>query len=369
MSSASSSLLRVDNLRITFLVDNSIEWFTKFPPGFSSELSQHLTKHSPPIDDITGVPFVDLENYCCGAHGFSALIETQVEGSEPHTILFDTGPDSKSIIRNVESMQVKMDVIERIILSHWHGDHSGGLLSFLRYRKNKNPDVRTISVDLHPDRPIARGIAPPPGDKVIGRLPEEPTFDEIKELGATVELHAEPHVVAGNTVYVSGEIPRITEFEQGLLGGMRWRPNESTSSESGSGAWTSEPHIMDERYAAIDVLGKGLVIFSACSHAGIVNVITDAVKTFQRPIHMVIGGLHLGGPELASRIPPTIDFLSNRLRPSPTYVLPMHCSGFAAKVALEAALGEGCVPAGVGISVHVKGDAKTDTRLFAPVIV
>ncbi|KAL5486078.1 hypothetical protein ACEPAI_7122 [Sanghuangporus weigelae] len=41
-----------------------------------------------------------------GAHGFSALIETQVEGSEPHTILFDTGPDSKSIIRNVESMQV-----------------------------------------------------------------------------------------------------------------------------------------------------------------------------------------------------------------------------------------------------------------------
>ena len=61
---------------------------------------------------------------------------------------------------------------------------------------------------------------------------------------------------------------------------------------------------MDERYAAIDVAGKGLVIFSAyvsrgmisppsfnshhrCSHAGIVNVVKDAVKIFGRPIYMV----------------------------------------------------------------------------------
>ncbi|EJD02992.1 uncharacterized protein FOMMEDRAFT_108055 [Fomitiporia mediterranea MF3/22] len=367
MSDAVRALLRVDSLKITFLVDNSIEWFTKLPPGFSSELSQHLTKHSPPVDKVTGVPFVDLENYCCGAHGFAALIETQVEGSEPHTVLFDTGPDSKSLIRNIESMKVPVNQIERIILSHWHGDHSGGLLSFLRYRNEKaktTSNTIPISVDLHPDRPVARGIAPPPGDKVVGRLPEEPTFDEIDALGAEVDLHAEPHVVAGNTLYVSGEIPRVTEFEQGLIGGMRW-----VRSGSGEGAWTEEPHIMDERYAAIDVLGKGLVIFSACSHAGIVNVVADAVKTFRRPIHMIIGGLHLGGPELASRIPPTVNFLSQRLRPVPTYILPMHCSGFAAKIALEAAFGEGCVPAGVGISIFVKGDAEMDQRLFPPVIV
>ena len=45
--------------------------------------------------------------------------------------------------------------------------------------------------------------------------------------------------------------------------------------------------IMDERYVAVDVLGKGLVIFSACSHAGIVNVVRDAIAEFSRPIHMV----------------------------------------------------------------------------------
>lgn len=42
--------------------------------------------------------------------------------------------------------------------------------------------------------------------------------------------------------------------------------------------------IVDERYAAVDVAGKGLVIFSSCSHAGICNVIADAQKRLQKPI-------------------------------------------------------------------------------------
>jgi metal-dependent hydrolase (beta-lactamase superfamily II) len=46
---------------------------------------------------------------------------------------------------------------------------------------------------------------------------------------------------------------------------------------------------MDERYAAVDVLGKGLVLFSSCSHAGICNVVTDAMERFQRPVYMVSG--------------------------------------------------------------------------------
>ncbi|KZP32912.1 hypothetical protein FIBSPDRAFT_721887, partial [Athelia psychrophila] len=158
------------------------------------------------------------------------------------------------------------------------------------------------------------------------------------------------------TVWVSGEIPRITEFEGGLLGGVRWFETEN----GGKGGWKSEEHIMDERYACIDVAGKGLVIFSACSHAGIVNVIKDAIATFSRPI---IGGLHLAGPELAYRIKPTADFFSTQMRPSPTYVLPMHCSGFNCKIALQEALGEACVPAGVGMKVTVDGNRLLDERL------
>ncbi|PIL34019.1 hypothetical protein GSI_03727 [Ganoderma sinense ZZ0214-1] len=334
---------------------------TKLPPGFIHEVPQHLARPDVPQDPRTGVPIVDLENYCCGAHGFSALIQTETEGSPPHYTLFDTGPDSRSIIRNIEALKPPIELIERVVLSHWHSDHSGGLLAFLRHRRAHAPNAAPLVADLHPDRPIARGIVPPHVGKVVGRIPADPEFAQIAELGGVVETHAEGHAIAGDTVWVSGEIPRVTHFEGGLPGAVRWV--ESAGDGNGKGEWVKEEDIMDERYAAIDVVGKGLVIFSACSHAGIVNVVKDAVDRFSRPIYMIVGGLHLAGSDLIERIPPTVDFLANKLRPSPTYVLPMHCSGFAAKVALEEAFGEGCVPAGVGHKVIVEGSPEAENMM------
>ncbi|KAF8444732.1 hypothetical protein L210DRAFT_3530867, partial [Boletus edulis BED1] len=81
-------------------------------------------------------------------------------------------------------MQTPVDDVETVILSHWHSDHSGGMLSFLGMRI---PSARPCSVDLHPDRPEARGIAVPPTfDTVIGRLPDDPTFEQIENAGGKV---------------------------------------------------------------------------------------------------------------------------------------------------------------------------------------
>ena len=127
--------------------------------------------------------------------------------------------------------------VSRVVLSHWHADHSGGIAAFLRLRRDAaaaGADAGSCVVDLHPDRPIARGIAP--GGKILCRLPPDPTFAELEELGAVVEASREGHAVAGGTVYVSGEIPRVVEFEKGLIGGVRWLPQEETN-EYG---WTSE---------------------------------------------------------------------------------------------------------------------------------
>ncbi|THH32304.1 hypothetical protein EUX98_g1875 [Antrodiella citrinella] len=255
----------VDKLTITFLVDNNIEWFTKLPPGFSHEIKIHLGEHEPAINPVTGVPVLEFEKYSLttlsGAHGFSALIETEVKGSEPELTLFDTGPESLSIARNIAAMHVPVERISRIILSHWHSDHSGGILSFLRIRQSA-PNVdpaKPCVVDLHPDRPIARGIAPGGLDKVIGQLATDPRFEEIEQLAGVVEMHPEAHAVAQGTVYVSGEIPRVTPWEQGVLGAVRWFGDEGSK----KGQWVSEEQVMDERYALVDVKGKGLVIFSA----------------------------------------------------------------------------------------------------------
>ena len=111
---------------------------------------------------------------------------------------------------------------------------------------------------------------------MIARLPSDPSFELIEKAGAKVETSKEGHAVSNGTVWVSGEIPRVTEYETGLLGGVRWFKSEN----NGQGGWLKEEvisllafyfgyvlierqHIMDERYACIDVAGKGLVIFSA----------------------------------------------------------------------------------------------------------
>jgi 7,8-dihydropterin-6-yl-methyl-4-(beta-D-ribofuranosyl)aminobenzene 5'-phosphate synthase len=69
---------------------------------------------------------------------------------------------------------------------------------------------------------------------VIARLPADPTFELIKEAGGTVEVNGDSHTVADSTIFVSGEIPRVTDFEGGILGGMRWIEGD------GPGMWISE---------------------------------------------------------------------------------------------------------------------------------
>ncbi|KAF8444695.1 hypothetical protein L210DRAFT_3731696 [Boletus edulis BED1] len=69
-----------------------------------------------------------------------------------------------------------------------------------------------------------RAAVPPTLDTVIGRLPDDPTFEQIENAGGKVRTSRDGHTVAEGTVYVSGEIPRaLTPYEGGLLGGMRFR--------------------------------------------------------------------------------------------------------------------------------------------------
>jgi 7,8-dihydropterin-6-yl-methyl-4-(beta-D-ribofuranosyl)aminobenzene 5'-phosphate synthase len=128
--------------------------------------------------------------------------------------------------------------IDTLVLSHWHCDHSGGILAFLEHRAAEagaSPPPNIV-VDVHPDRPIARAITlPPTFDKIIGRFAPDPTVEEIEAIGATVEKNKEPHSVAGGTVFVSGEVPRVTDFEHGMVGAKRW------VEQSGKGEWHDEP--------------------------------------------------------------------------------------------------------------------------------
>jgi 7,8-dihydropterin-6-yl-methyl-4-(beta-D-ribofuranosyl)aminobenzene 5'-phosphate synthase len=76
------------------------------------------------------------------------------------------------------------------------------------------------------------------------------------------------------------------------------------------------------------VKDKGLVIIGGCSHAGIINTVKHAQKvTRTNKIHAVLGGFHLTGPMFEPIIEPTIEEMK---KVDPTFVIPMHCTGWKA---------------------------------------
>jgi 7,8-dihydropterin-6-yl-methyl-4-(beta-D-ribofuranosyl)aminobenzene 5'-phosphate synthase len=102
---------------------------------------------------------------------------------------------------------------------------------------------------------------------------------------------------------------------------------------------------MDERFVAVHVAGKGQVIFTACSHAGLINVLTEARARFPDiPIYGVLGGFHLSGATEAI-IPQTVRALAQF---NLELIAAGHCTGWRALSALAAAYGSKLVPTAVG---------------------
>lgn len=117
---------------------------------------------------------------------------------------------------------------------------SGGLLKALELRRAVQPDLPPVTVDLHPERPLRRGIAPPPKKIPTVALPPDPTFAELEQLGGRVDLRNEDHEIMGRDgqssgVGVSGEIKRVTPFEVGLPGAVTWMKDEN-----GDGGWFTD---------------------------------------------------------------------------------------------------------------------------------
>jgi metal-dependent hydrolase (beta-lactamase superfamily II) len=176
---------------------------------------------------------------------------------------------------------------------------------------------------------------------VITRKAYGGAFDVMasKEIGADMNYAwptAQIAVMgAKGMFYVSGEIPRVTTFERGFPGQMRRTAD----------GWEPDELLMDERWLAVNVAGNGNVLFSACAHAGIVNVCRHARATFPDiPIHAVRGGLHLSGPNEAV-IPDTVEGLKAFGLKT---IAAGHCTGWRAMAALANAFPDALAPTAVG---------------------
>ena len=324
MSSLPDGVVPLEELEILVVVDNETDTLSSVDDGVPQIPEVvHVAARRPPSREFDGHECKTVfDQLCCACHGLSVLITGRREDHE-HVMLFDIGPYPDLWIDNARRLDVNLSKIEYIFLSHWHFDHSGGFpevvaaITEARSAAGLGPPI----VDLHPKRPDQRGILMPSG--VMFMLPKEPTFEAIGQAGGEIVTHDAPHALCDGFFFASGAIERVTEYETGLVG------HHSFYGEAGE----TDPLIMDERFIAACVRGRGVTVFSACSHAGIVNACLEAKGHFpDTPIDAVLGGYHLAGKAMEPRIEDTVRDLEARV--DPRLVAPGHCTGWRAKARL-----------------------------------
>ena len=314
-------MIELDELQLVVVADNETDTLSSIDNTEQHSEAAGLLGRLDPSFTIDGHAHTSIfDHLCCACHGFSVLA-TARHGGRQRTVLFDVGPYGDIWLTNAERLGIDLATIESVFLSHWHWDHSGGLTEAVTAIAAARHDAGLPSphVDVHPDRPEQRGIELPDGRVML--LPVDPTFDELEAAGATVASFDIDHPIADGFFHGSGEIPRTTPFETGLVGHRTMR----------NGTFGPDPLILDERYVSATVRGRGVTVLSACSHAGIVNAAAAATNTANAPLDLVLGGYHLAGKAMEQRIPDTVRALHDL---DPQLVAPGHCTGWRAKAAL-----------------------------------
>jgi 7,8-dihydropterin-6-yl-methyl-4-(beta-D-ribofuranosyl)aminobenzene 5'-phosphate synthase len=163
------------------------------------------------------------------AWGFGCAVKTSKE-----LLLFDTGGNSEILLSNMEKMDIDPKSISKVIISHIHGDHIGGLKGFLE----KNNNVTVFIPSSFPDS----------------------IRDMITNQGAEFVSVDRPRKIS-DFVYTTGELYGPPK-EQSLIINSK----------------------------------KGLIVITGCAHPGVVNIVNKAKEIFpEEKVCLVLGGFHLGG--------------------------------------------------------------------------
>ncbi|MEJ2392385.1 MAG: MBL fold metallo-hydrolase [Gammaproteobacteria bacterium] len=160
--------------------------------------------------------------------GFACLIE-----GLNRTILFDTGGNGDILLNNMQQLGLDPNMVDVVVLSHIHGDHTGGLGAFLARNHN-----------------------------VIVYMPESFSMafqQDVKRLGARVETVSKPQQLF-DSVYTTGEMGDATR-EQALI---------------------------------VDT-SQGLIVITGCAHPNVADVVERATAYRGKHVILLMGGFHLGG--------------------------------------------------------------------------
>jgi 7,8-dihydropterin-6-yl-methyl-4-(beta-D-ribofuranosyl)aminobenzene 5'-phosphate synthase len=309
-------LQAVDAVEVTILVDNSVDIL----------LAGTKIAERPPLAHDWSE-----RDQLIAEHGYSLLLTVTTDGQR-ESVLYDAGLGRRTLIHNMDVLGLRTADIRTVVLSHGHADHHGGLEGLYgRVGRLRMPLV------LHPDAWRERRVVFPTGVEI--RMPP-PSQQDLDREGWEVVEERGPSLLMDGKVLVTGQIPRITDFEKGF-------PLQDALTDHG---WVEDHWIWDDQSIVCRVRDKGVVVLSSCSHAGVINVLRHAqALTGETRVYAFVGGLHLTGGLFEPIIPRTIAELAEI---GPAIVVPGHCTGWRATHELSRRLPDAYLQTSVGTRLH-----------------
>ena len=250
-----------------------------------------------------------------GEWGFSALVE-----ADGRRILFDTGARPETVLRNARELKVDLAGVTDVILSHHHGDHTGGLLTLRRELSKRNPDALKrayVGAGIFLSRPA------PDGRETNEALAVKEEFEALG--GSFVVVERPTELFPG--AWLTGPVPRThPERNWSLKRTIRYPDGRQV-----------EDNVPEDMSLVLDT-EKGLVLVSGCGHAGIINTLEYARgKVRETRVYAALGGFHLFEADDA-----VLDWTAAKLRPmAVANLLGAHCTGIEPVYDLRQRLGLG----------------------------
>ena len=199
--------------------------------------------------------------------GLSIVVET-----DDVNILFDTGA-SISASYNADVLGIDLSKIDKVVLSHGHYDHTGGLRQIL------GKMGKEMEIIAHPDIWAAKYSRSQGRKDRYNGIPFQ--RQELERLGANFNLTTKP-VRITDSIMTTGEVPMVTDFEE-------IEPVFFMKQDSG---WQPDKLLDDQ--ALIINAKPGLIVILGCAHRGPINTLYYAQQlTGVKSIHTVLGGSHL----------------------------------------------------------------------------